>query len=320
MTAKQTFRRVGWSLLTAVGSLTVISIVLGAALAVIKPDYMESPWTAWLTSFLPVYLAALPLGYAVLAAVPGEKQNQMRLGAKNFFVFLLICFPIMYGGNLLGTLLSMLLSGGAAKNPLENFAFDSNPLKLLVTVLAAPAFEELFFRKVLIDRTVRYGEKTAILVSAVAFALFHGNFFQLFYAFGLGLVFAYVYVRTRRIRYSMLLHMIVNFMGMVVGPFFVSKLDMDLLEQMQSGAMDEQAMLAALPSLSGFVLYALVLFGVSVAGLILLILRAGKLVFHTAEEELPKEERFKTVWVNVGMILFVVVSIGLCVASLIVAK
>ena len=105
MTAKQTFRRVGWSLLTAVGSLTVISIVLGAALAVIKPDYMESPWTAWLTSFLPVYLAALPLGYAVLAAVPGEKQNQMRLGAKNFFVFLLICFPIMYGGNLLGTLL-----------------------------------------------------------------------------------------------------------------------------------------------------------------------------------------------------------------------
>ncbi len=61
------------------------------------------------------------------------------------------------------------------------------------------------FRKEIISLR-RYGEKTAIMFSALAFALFHMNVFQFFYAFGLGLMFGYVYTRTSRLRYSVAMH------------------------------------------------------------------------------------------------------------------
>lgn len=321
MTTKQTFNRIGWALCAAMCSLIAVQIVLSAVAGVIglnAPDSEGISLLGWLMTFLPVYVCAIPLGYCVLRGVPADRHEGTPLGGKNFIVFLLMCFPLIYAGNLIGTLLSTLLTGGSAKNPLLGFAFDSNPLKLLMTVALAPLFEEWFFRRQIVNRTVRYGEKTAILLSALAFALFHGNLYQLFYAFGLGLLFAYVYVRTRRLRYSVLLHMIVNFMGMVVGPFVVSRVgvDMEALEQMQSGAMDEAALMAALPSVGALILYGLVIIGLSIAGLVLLILRAKRLVFLPAEEELQKEGRTRTVYGNAGMGLYILLCLGLCAASL----
>ena len=48
------------------------------------------------------------------------------------------------------------------------------------------------------------------------FGLFHGNFGQFFYAFAVGSVFAYVALRTGGIRYTVVLHFLVNFFGMTV--------------------------------------------------------------------------------------------------------
>ena len=44
------------------------------------------------------------------------------------------------------------------------------------------------FRKLLIDRIVPFGQRVAVVVSGLAFGLFHGNFYQFFYAFSLGAV------------------------------------------------------------------------------------------------------------------------------------
>ena len=51
------------------------------------------------------------------------------------------------------------------------------------------------------------------------FGLFHLNLFQFFYAFGLGLMFGYVYMRTSQLRYSIVMHMIINFNGSVLAPW-----------------------------------------------------------------------------------------------------
>ncbi len=77
-----------------------------------------------------------------------------------------------------------------------------------IMVVMAPVCEEVLFRKLIIDRIRRYGDKAAILVSAIIFGLCHGNFYQFFYAFGIGLVFGYIYTRTGRIRYTIGFHMI----------------------------------------------------------------------------------------------------------------
>ena len=42
------------------------------------------------------------------------------------------------------------------------------------------------------------------------------NVFQFFYAFGLGLMFGYVYTRTSRLRYSVAMHMLINLNGSVL--------------------------------------------------------------------------------------------------------
>ena len=55
--------------------------------------------------------------------------------------------------------------------------------------------------------------KADIVFSALMFGLFHMNLYQFFYAFLLGLVFGYVYLRTRRLRYTVFMHMSINAIG-----------------------------------------------------------------------------------------------------------
>jgi len=54
--------------------------------------------------------------------------------------------------------------------------------------------EEFVFRRCVINHLKPYGEKAALITSAFLFALFHGSINQIFYAFGLGLVFGYLYL------------------------------------------------------------------------------------------------------------------------------
>lgn len=72
-----------------------------------------------------------------------------------------------------------------------------------------------------------------------------------------------------------------------------------------------------MPWLIGFGAYVLVLIGLAVAGLVLLCINKRRVSFALAEMELPKKSRFKTVYMNVGMILLAVGCIALIVASVI---
>ncbi len=308
--AKKSFSRMGFALLAVAGATIILQIAL---MALLKPE----GWLMWLSTFAPLYLAGVPVGLLIINKLPVSPRESIDLGAKNFFLLMLMCFPMMYVGNIVGTLLSLLLSGGTAENGIEIFAFDNSPLKILFLVVLAPVIEEFLFRKQIIDRCVQYGEKTAILFSALTFGLFHMNLYQFFYAFGLGLVFGYVYVRTRRVRYSIIMHMVVNFMGSVIAPFLLSLVGSDTLSMLDSGLMEIQDILEILPRFVGFALYLFALFVLSVAGLIVLITYAPRLVFARTEEEIPKAYRFDTVYGNPGVILFTLLCIIVCILTLI---
>lgn len=266
-------------------------------------------WLFWAANYLPFYLIAIPCGLLLMRAVPAMPREKTRLGAKNFFLFLLMCFPLMYIGNLVGNLLSAILSGGTAENALNDIIFDNSILKCVVVVLLAPCIEEFVFRKQLIDRASVYGEEVAILFSGLTFGLFHMNLYQFFYAAALGMLFAYVYVRTRQVRYTIFMHIIINFLGSVVAPIFLSKLD---IEAISAGQLDP----SMLPALLGIMAYSMALMGLSAAGLVLLILKVKKFLFLPAPAGIPRQAHFKTVYCNVGMIAFVAVCIGMSVYSL----
>ncbi len=313
--AKRDFSRLGWALLAMSVSATLMQFLLAFLFELLISSYpalMEADWLYWLMTFLPIYLVAMPLGIAMMKKIPAAAVSPAPLGAKRFAGLLLMCFPIMYGGNLLGNLLSYLFSGGNAQNGLMNFVMGNPLYTLLVAVIVAPMAEEYIFRKLLMDRCARYGEVTAILLSGFTFGLFHMNLFQFFYTFGLGILFAYAYQRTGMLRYPVILHMTINFVGSVVAPWFLSNLDPRIL----TGEITDLTLLMdQLPFMALYMLYSGLLMIVSIAGLVLLISRWKKRQFFPAPQELPSGIRAKTVLLRPSMILFVL----FCIINIVLA-
>jgi len=313
--AKKHFSRLGLGTFVILGLGAVVQILAMGVVDTVWPNWMENSWGMWLITFAPLYLIAVPVGLLLLRKVPAKPLEKHDLKPGRYIVSAIICIFMMYAGNILGTIITALLQllpGISAGNPILSYATDNALLpKILFMVILAPVIEEYIFRKQLIDRMHVYGEKLAVITSALMFGLFHGNLSQLFYAFALGLVFGYVYLKTGKLRYSIGLHMLINFIGSVVGPFFLEKLA--VLDTMET--MDLAALEPILPWLLGFGAYVLVLIGFAITGLVLLCINKRRVSFAPAELELPKESRFRTVYVNVGMILLILGCAALIISN-----
>ena len=110
----------------------------------------------------------------------------------------------------------------------------------------------------------------------------------MFYAFLLGLVFGYVYLRTGKLRYSIILHMLINFMGSVLAPEILGSLDLesDILP----------------PSVT---MYLILLAGLVYVGRLLFIIHSNRVYFRQAELQLSKKKGFVITWCNLGILTFI---------------
>lgn len=257
----------------------------------------ESWWYIWVATFVPMYFIAIPAAGLLIRAVPVCRAEGERLETGRFLRLIPICVFMMLLGNYMGIGVNLLLeriSGSPTVNPVETYAAqDSLWMRILFMAVLAPLMEELLFRRWFIDRMRIYGERLSVVTTALMFALFHGNFSQFFYAFTLGLVFGYVYLRTGRLRYTIALHAFINFIGSILAPTLLAK------------AGDSVG--AVTPWQVAYALYAGLLLLAGAAGLVLLLLRAREIRFEPAEKELPRGSRFRTAWLNPGMGLMTVV-------------
>ena len=319
--AKRVFSRVGLSLTAILAIGLALSFVISFLVSVSgNVAFFQESWFMWMASFLPLYGIAIPLGLLVMKKLPAEAPEERKLGAGNGFVFFLICVFLMYTGNIIGTMLSMILSGGTAVNGVAELVQDNHPLKVLFVVVLAPVLEELVFRKQLLDRTRRYGERAAAMLSAVTFGLLHMNLYQFFYAFALGLVFAYIYLRTGRLRYTAILHAVINFMGSVVAPWVLEIANADALASLDPTMPTEEMLgfyMDVLPGMLAVLGYSLVLIGFFIAGLVLFIIKVRRLVWKAGSEQLPEKTAFRTIYCNGGMIAFMVFCLVMIVFNLI---
>lgn len=315
--AKRSFSVIGFafSALIVVASLAQIALLLLPKLLGWEDTLEQSSWWMWVSTSVPMYLFGFPACMLVLQLRPGKAPETHGLSVKQFFTLLPICFFLMYAGNLVGSGLSYLLSGGNAVNSLESYTMDNHPLKIVVIVILAPVLEEYFCRKMLIDRTAQYGEKLSVLMSGLVFGLLHGNFFQFFYAFALGSLFAYVYLRTGRIRYTMIFHAIINFLGAVVAPVVASLLE-GVTADIDSTESSLQAAASALSKALLVAGYSMTLLGLSILGLVLLILKRHDLIWKQTEQQLSGKLAWKAAILNVGMILYILICLAMIVLAL----
>ena len=166
------------------------------------------------------YILPLPIFLYLMNKLEKQEINSNKLTIKKFIVYIAIALTLMWIGNLIGLTITEILGNliqNEIANPIvETINSSSIYTNLLLMVIMAPIFEEIIFRKLLIDRTIKYGKGVSILLSALIFGLFHGNLNQFFYAFLIGGFFAYVYIKTGKIIYTILLHLTVNFFGSII--------------------------------------------------------------------------------------------------------
>lgn len=320
---RRDFSRIGASLCLMVVVWYALATVLEGALYAAVGGKGEAPnWVTYVGSGVPLYLIAMPIAVMLMGKSTVIETRKFDMKPGLFFKLLLMCLPMMWVGSVFGSMLSMALSNGEATDRVADLAMQTNIWNVVFLVIVGPIFEEWLFRKQLIDRTRKYGEKTAILLSGLAFGLFHMNLFQFFYAFLLGLMFGYVYTRTSKLRYSTAMHMIINFNGGVLAPWVLTRVDLDQLEKVSEAAENgnaaamEQWASQNVEGLAIMLVYFVLYGAVILAGFVLLIRNFKRFEFYTAPEELPRGTRAKTVCGNVGMIMFIMVTCMLTAVNL----
>lgn len=321
--ARRDFSRIGASLCLMVVVWYALATVLEGALYAAVGGKGETPnWVTYVGSGVPLYLIAMPIAVMLMGKSTVIETRKFDMKPGLFFKLLLMCLPMMWTGSVFGSMLSMVLSNGEATDRVADLAMQTNIWNVVFLVIVGPIFEEWLFRKQLIDHTRKYGEKTAILLSGLAFGLFHMNLFQFFYAFLLGLMFGYVYTRTSKLRYSTAMHMIINFNGGVLAPWVLTRVDLDQLEKVSEAAENgnaaamEQWASQNVEGLAIMLVYFVLYGAVILAGFVLLIRNFKRFEFYTAPEELPRGTRVKTVCGNVGMIMFIMVTCMLTAVNL----
>lgn len=299
---KRMMRRVGAALALLTAVMWVLQQTLAQLLFYYAPEAWANPWIIWFLSDVPLYCFGFPVYYLCLRRVPVNRLPKQSLGAGRFFRMIFISVVLMWAGGLISSWLMAFLGelfGQQPANGLEAVLDNGTMLGTVIfVVIVAPVGEELMFRKLLLDRVACYGDKAAILISGLAFGLFHGNFYQFFYAALLGMLFAYVYLRTGRLRYTIALHALVNLNGAVVSEY--------IGRWMESGVPWQEALVA---------LYGGVMLGVCIAGIVALC-KNGRLAPRPATYPIPKGQRASVFFWNAGTILFVLLCMAEFVMSL----
>lgn len=175
------------------------------------------------------YILPFPILLFLMKKLDSEKLEKESLSIKTFLLYFCISYLLMIIGNVIGLMLTAAIGNAIQSdvaNPIQKLINSTDILlNLIIISTIAPIFEEIIFRKLLIDRTIKYGYKISIILSATLFALMHGNLNQFFYTFLLGGFFAYVYIKTGKIIYTIILHLIINLIGSVFSLFIVESVN-----------------------------------------------------------------------------------------------
>lgn len=310
---KRTFSVAAAGLLVIRFVQIVIAYALRDTVGELFPDFASGSYFRWFINYVPFYFVAIPVYVLLMSYFP--KAERKRISPLCFFDWIKLLassYALIYAGNVIGVTVGRVLSRALGKdvtNPVAE-ALDSENvfLMLLIVGVLAPIFEEIVFRKTMIDRLSLYGEKNAMIFTGVCFGLFHGNIAQGFYAAFLGIFFGYVYLRTGKIRYTVALHMFINSVS-VIQSHFMPDLDRlsDILYSEEFSGTKELIKRWLSDNALGLSVVIPLLIGcatLGIFGLVTLIRHKKYVYFNRAPLDIPKGKTGKIMWFNAGTVLF----------------
>ena len=169
---------------------------------------------------------SLTMGSALFVIVRLRNRYEAQSGFSVQPVSLLI-WPLLIVGTIalqLGVSLpisSSIPMPEAFKEMFDQLIGETGFLTFLTLAVAAPVFEELIFRGVILDGLLkRYSVATSIMMSSFFFGIVHLNPWQLVSAFIMGCFIGWVYYRSRNIWLCIFIHFVNNgfaFLVMALG-------------------------------------------------------------------------------------------------------
>ena len=277
--------------------VNLVQMIIITIFNVVNPAFESNGLFRYLLIAVSFYLIGFPICCLILKSIPdGPKREEENLTFGGFIKFFLISYFIMVLLNLFTTGFLWIVGNfkeADVVNPLESVLSNSSIWATIIFAgILSPIIEEVLFRGVMLNKLRTYGDKIAIITTALLFGLFHENFSQFFYAVGLGMIFAYVTLKTGTIKYSIGLHIMINMMGSVIGT-------------------------QVLNSTIATMIFGIVVWVFVIAGLILFIKDFKKTSLLPGEVTIEKGHILSETWLNVGMIINLIISLALMIYVLI---
>ncbi|MFP7478502.1 CPBP family intramembrane glutamic endopeptidase [Terribacillus saccharophilus] len=151
-------------------------------------------------------------------------------------VWIIIGFFGAYAGQIIAGLIETYAFGitqGSENTSNILDAVREVPAFVLIVVVFAPILEEIIFRKILFGEIYkRTNFFVAVLISALVFGAVHGDFLHLLQYFVMGVVFAALYVQTKRIIVPIITHGLMNLMVVII-QLYLTPERMEEIERMQ---------------------------------------------------------------------------------------
>lgn len=259
------------------------------------------------------YFIAFPVFYLLVRKIPVQKYAPQKVSSTTILKYMLVGILIMYVGNIISQNIMIRLEsllGGYIENDVSNIISESDwYISAIFVGIIGPIVEELMFRKIFTGRLMPYGNIIAILFPSLIFGLFHGNLYQFFYAFALGAVFSYIYVKTGKILYSTLLHTFINLFCGVLPAAIMSMIDQNAFDEaLAQGTGAYYAFVAKniLPLIL-MIIYEIAMFAMLIAGLVILIRNFKKIRLEKGSVRFPKGRGGEVIFFNAGTIALIAV-------------
>ena len=186
-----------------------VFMISGLLLSVISSAVHVPVWVSMAVGSIVIFIPGIL--YCLVKKLPlTQAAGFKKTRPVNFlmaFIVLVCSYPVIVVLNML----SMFFVENAVQNSVVSLLMTTNLPAMLLLMAVLPALgEEFVFRGLLYHAYRRTSPLAGIILSALFFALMHGNFNQIPYAFFLGIVMALMVEATGSIWISIFMHFMLN--------------------------------------------------------------------------------------------------------------
>lgn len=320
---KKFFSRICLPILVYVLVGQLLSMGAFYVLKSIAPELLKSDAVLLAIDGISKYVIAFPIAYFLIKPIQSSIPSNRKLSIKELIKGLSITSLLMYVGQYISLILmDTVQTNFVGQQATDTSADIANLLSVdrLVVLLAlnilAPIIEGLLFRKLLVDRLRPYGEKIAVFFSALLFALSCGDLYSFFTAFFVGAALSYIYVKTGKLIYTVVIHMFISVFFNTLSVYLLSLIDLEqILKFANEGAIPNEYIAENMTSLTVCAIYGLIFYALIFIGIFNINRQLYRLRFEKGRVQFPKGKSLEITLFNIGAIALVTVCIIIIMIS-----